>query len=96
MLPQCPALSLLSLSSNQIGVEGVGWLVEVLPQCRVLSILALAGNQLGAEGVARLAGVLPQVLNLLALLAPKYKYLELKALLDSKECCRRYSIYLLY
>ena len=67
-------ITILDVENCGMSGQDAERLAGVLAQCPALSELYLNGNQLGAEGVARLAGVLPQVLNLLALLVPKYKY----------------------
>jgi Ran GTPase-activating protein (RanGAP) involved in mRNA processing and transport len=64
VLPQCPALSVLSLEGNQIGDQGAGsaghcgsTLAGVLPQCPALSYLNLSSNDIGAAAADRLRAV---------------------------------------
>ena len=68
MLLQCPRLSVLELSYNQIVAEGARSVTGVLSQCPELSTLDLPDNQIGAEGAGRLAGVLTQCLAQQALI----------------------------
>ena len=60
VLPQCAALSKLSLSSSGIGDVGADALAKVLPQCAALSVLYLRSNEIGPSGAVALAKVLPQ------------------------------------
>ena len=59
-LGQCPSLTFLGLSNNDIGAEGAGRLAEVLGQCRSLAHLDLCHNDIGAEGAGRMVGALEQ------------------------------------
>ena len=68
VLFQCPRLSVLELSYNQIVTEGARSVTGVLPQCPEWSKLDLSDNQIGAEGAGRLTGVLTQCLALQTLI----------------------------
>ena len=54
MLGQCFSLTVLDLSRNGIGAQGVGRLAKVLGQCSSLAELHLDVNRIGADAIVLL------------------------------------------